>query len=292
MHSYLRAIGFSEIRNKNQTDPLILQAISQPTSRIITSVSNTTSMVQINKEYGSDMGISIIGEYDEKGTLNIEHFYPYLIGNYTTHEEEIHIDKHSSNESYAGVCEDFNIGVSLIFYLQNIADYIRTKWLNKFADIPTEVKLTGLSTKGVIIYNVKETTPIRKNDKDQTSRNNLIAAARAGDVEALENLTIDDMDTYTIISRRSRHEDILSIVKTYFMPSGIETEQYSVLGEIIDVKPIINNLSNEKVYNIGIDCNNTKLNICINEKDLLGQPEVGRRFKGQIWLQGVVNIKF
>jgi len=29
--------------------------------------------------------------------------------------------------------------------------------------------------------------------------------------------------------------------------------------------------------------------VCINAKDLIGEPEEGRRFKGVIWLQGFVN---
>ena len=40
---------------------------------------------------------------------------------------------------------------------------------------------------------------------------------------------------------------------------------------------------------MNILCNDVPLDVCINEKDLLGEPEVGRRFKGQIWLQGTMN---
>ena len=32
-------------------------------------------------------------------------------------------------------------------------------------------------------------------------------------------------------------------------------------------------------------------NVCINSQDLLGEPEIGRRFKGQIWLQGTLNFE-
>jgi len=33
-----------------------------------------------------------------------------------------------------------------------------------------------------------------------------------------------------------------------------------------------------------------EMDICVNAKDLLGKPEVGRRFKGVIWLQGNVDF--
>lgn len=69
--------------------------------------------------------------------------------------------------------------------------------------------------------------------KEGTDRNHLIAAARDGDEDAIENLTLEDIDTYSLLSKRITHEDVLSIVDTYFMPYGIESDQYSVLGEIM-----------------------------------------------------------
>ena len=40
-----------------------------------------------------------------------------------------------------------------------------------------------------------------------------------------------------------------------------------------------------------IECNDILFNVGINKKDLLGEPAVGRRFKGQIWMMGKVNFK-
>ncbi len=291
MHSYLRAIGFSNIKTKSQANILIDNAINNPTTRISTTISTNTSLVQISKDFGEGIGISIIGEYDDRDTLHIEHYFPYLIGENVTQEEEIHIEKHSNNESYSGICEDLNIGMSLIFYLYNIADFVRTKWLNQYAKEPTMVKLSALSIKGNVLFDVLEPPTISQTSKNTTnSRTNLIAAARAGDIDALESLTLDDMDTYTIISRRAKKEDILTIVKSYFMPCGIETELYSVMGTILNIKKISNTITNELVYNLTVDCNNIVLDICINSADLLGEPSLGRRFKGTIWLQGLVEL--
>ena len=38
------------------------------------------------------------------------------------------------------------------------------------------------------------------------------------------------MDTYNTIGRRTHKEDVLSIVKSSFMPVGIETDHYAVIG--------------------------------------------------------------
>ena len=44
------------------------------------------------------------------------------------------------------------------------------------------------------------------------------------------------MDTYTAISRRIVSEDVLSIVESSFMPCGVECDQYSVIGEILEIE--------------------------------------------------------
>ena len=114
----------------------------------------------------------------------------------------------------------------------------------------------------------------------------MIAAAREGDEDAIENLTLEDMDTYSMLSKRIMNEDVLSIVDTYFMPYGIESDQYSVLAEIVDYSIVMNQYTNEKVYLLELLCNDLEFSLCINQKDLLGEPEIGRRFKGNIWMQG------
>ena len=107
----------------------------------------------------------------------------------------------------------------------------------------------------------------------------------------IENLTLEDIDTYSLLSKRITHEDVLSIVDTYFMPYGIESDQYSVLGEIMDVTLLQNRFTEENVYSMEIMCNDILFSVCINQKDLLGEPEVGRRFKGNIWMQGSVKYR-
>ena len=39
-----------------------------------------------------------------------------------------------------------------------------------------------------------------------------------------------------------------------------------------------------------IECNDLLMDVCINKEDLYGEPEVGRRFKGVIWLQGMIHF--
>ena len=118
----------------------------------------------------------------------------------------------------------------------------------------------------------------------------MIAAARQGDAEAIESLTLEDIDMYSMINRRILKEDLFSIIDTLFMPYGMECDHYQIIGNIKYVEKIVNVYTKERVYQMTLECNDMDLDICINEKDLLGEPDVGRRFKGVIWLQGNINF--
>lgn len=117
-----------------------------------------------------------------------------------------------------------------------------------------------------------------------------MAAARDGDEEAIESLTLEDIDLYSMISKRVEKEDIFSIVESYFMPYGIESDQYSIMGTILDLKETQNHLTKENILLMKVNANDLIFDLCINEKDLIGVPEVGRRFKGNIWMQGNINF--
>ena len=138
--------------------------------------------------------------------------------------------------------------------------------------------------------------PIRKNERQKQkvqkasiNRNQLIDAARKGDEDAIETLTLEDMDTYTSISKKILSEDVFSLVDTYFMPYGVECDQYSVMGEILDMSLRVNKITEEEIYVMRLSCNDLQFDVCINKQDLYGEPQVGRRFKGIVWLQGYIN---
>ena len=79
------------------------------------------------------------------------------------------------------------------------------------------------------------------------------------------------------------------IVDSSFIPCGAECDLYSVLGEITDYKTVKNNLSGEEVYILTLCVKGEMLKVAINVKDLLGDPQVGFRFKGTVWLQGRIK---
>lgn len=291
LHRFLRAIGFSEIQTKQQMKEIIQLVLSEETKKQYVSRSDETIIAEFSKEFADSMGISVCGIYSEEEEFEFEYSFPYFTGNCISSNEDIAIERHAEKESYAGICEDLKVGVSLIFYLQNRMDYILELERGNLPVQNTSVNLSGLSLQGSIML------PIKKNEKENNktqkasiNRSHLLAAARQGDEEAIESLTMEDIDTYSTISRKILKEDVFSLVDTYFMPYGIECDQYSILGEIVEYRLAENQLTHEQIYIITLNCNDLILDVCINQKDLIGEPLPKRRFKGTIWMQGHVNF--
>lgn len=290
MHSYLRAIGFSDVKDGSEIKDIIHDVFYEYDVRNATKEDKGRAFVEYSKTFGPDMGITVCGSLDREG-FHQEYYFPFLKGSGITTKEDLVIEKRGGSESFCGVCEDMRVGVSLIFYLQNIAKYKRESVLGRLLNQNISTTFSGLSLQGKILL------PVRKDEGQMISdmeaarkRNRLLAEARKGNEEAIESLTLEDIDMYTMISRRIQREDVFSIVENYFMPYGMECDQYHILGEIKSVQKVRNNYTKEKVYQMNLECNDMNFDICINAKDLIGEPEVGRRFKGAIWLQGCVNF--
>lgn len=290
MHSYLRAIGFHKNMRKSTEEKLMADIIEYPTRMEVATDSNGNEFIELTMEVAEQMGIKVCGEYAEDGTFHMDYYYPYFQGVGITTEEEIDIEKHAEHESYAGVCDEMKLGVTLIFYLQNVAQYLGEHGRNPRLR-PFSATLAALSTEGKIIMPIcKDEKQIQNLKKSNQNRSHLIAAAREGDEEAIESLTLEDIDTYSMLSRRIMHEDVLSIVDTSFMPYGIESDQYAIIAEILDYRYVTNSMTKEKICIMNVNCNDLIYDVCISCRDLLGEPAVGRRFKGVIWLQGQVHF--
>ena len=290
MHKFLKAIGFSDTKRK-EFDCILQDVIEHPDIMKVTRDSEENEFAELSKEFADNIGISVRGIYEEDDSFQMEYYYPYFIGSEDTTQEFIEIEKHSEKESYAGVCDELKVGVTLIFYLQNVTDYLSEQRANGYVQNLNGAMLAALSTEGKILF------PIAKKENKEKSTDNkyyehyqLVAKAREGNEDAIESLTLEDMDMYSLISRRIMNEDILSIVSTYFMPYGIESDQYSILAEIKEYRLVTNRVTKEEIYCLKVDCNDMIFDVCINRKDLLGEPEIGRRFKGNIWMQGRVYL--
>ena len=291
MHKFLRAVGFSKI-TKEELNDIFQKIIERPMLQKVAEDSEGNEFAELSIEFGDFFGLSLRGTFNENDSFEMSYYYPYFCGNKISTTEQIDIEKHAEKESYAGICDEVRLGVTLIFYLQNVADYLAVKNNKFYMSQANGTVLAALSTEGKILLPINKTEKKNKqNQQNTTDRNYLVAAARDGDENAIENLTLEDIDTYSMLSRRITHEDVLSIVDSYFMPYGIESDQYAILGEILDCRLEQNNLTGENVWVLDICCNEMNFGVCINQKDLVGEPQVGRRFKGIVWMQGSIKYR-
>lgn len=291
MNQYLRSVGFSKIRTKKELREILHDVVTGNDSTECLHSDTGVVMMEYRKKFAGPCGIILRGDLEEEKNLTMDFYYPYISPSNVTTEEDLTIERHIEKNSFAGVAEDLRVGVSLIFYLINEIGYMSQVAKGIFQKTGNAIKLSALSTNGTVLL------PIKKNAKELAKikqatidRNQRIVAAREGNEKAIESLTIEDIDTYSVISKRILKEDLFSLVDTYFMPYGVECDQYSIMATIEEVNQYTNYYTDEEIYVLTLNCNEIIFDVCINKEDLLGEPEAGRRFKGTIWLQGEVEF--
>ncbi len=292
MHDYLRAIGFSGLKKNRDVRDVLNLVMLRPTYEYVSSEDEKDAAFgEKVKDFAKGMGISVRGEYDENGQFHMGYYFPYFRGKQCTLEEDVTIEKQADRDGYSGICDNVKVGVSLIFHLLNMADYMDYMEFHKGSLFHGPVYLSGLSISGKIILPLMTTeADVQRKRDENVKRDRMIAAAREGDQEAIESLTLEDIDMYAVISRRAKREDVLTIVESYFMPYGIACDQYSIMGDILSVEMVRNSLTEESIYILAVECNDLILDICINKNDLFGEPVPGRRFRGTVWIQGTVDF--
>ncbi len=289
MENYIRTIGFKNIKTRNDINILIKSIIKTPDRRKYFQVNSDEVIYCYEKDLGEKIGMTVLEIVDKDGNHILDSFFPYVYGMNCLYNDNLEVEKITGEEKYAGICDENNLGIPLIFQINNPVDYLNMFYHPMKKRINC-INLSGISLDGTIILPIKGNEQERIKERQGNEwRSQMSEAARAGDPDAIERLTLDDMDTYNMVTSRSRKEDVFTIVSSYFMPYSVECDKYSVLGVITDWKVIQNKITGESMYYISIECNSVEIDFVISRENLLGEPAVGRRFKGNIWLQGEVE---
>lgn len=292
MHNYLRAVGFSKIVSRTDFDGLMDQILEQADEKQSIEMQEQVTFAELRWKCADNIGISLRGEFDQSGKFHIEHYFPYFIADMVSTNDLVMISKRVDTDAYTGMCDDYRLGVSLIFYLQNSIEFLKAKEKGEIAGVTHSIRLAALSIEGKILLPLDKAAITEKyKTLDPKHRNNLIAEAKKGNQEAIDSLTIDDIDLYAVVSKRIKEEDLYSIVETCFIPYGSESDNYTIIGIIQSWNLVQNQYTSEMVYEMEVSCNDLIFQVCINQQDLLGEPEVGRRFKGNIWMQGSIQFQ-
>ena len=289
MHTYLESVGFKNIRSRREMDKLVSNTVLHFDEKHLFEDEDGRLMGEFSREYAPDMGVTVCGEFDERGDFHPDYYIPYLHANNISSNEEITIERHAGKVSYAGACDDARCGVTIIFYLLNMGEY-----RSRIHQIdPNEklgpVRFSALARDGKVLLPVrKEEWWVKQAEKKSIEHTKLVNAARVGDEDAIESLTVEDMDLYTMIQQRIPNEDVFSIVDTTFMPYGIECDQYSIVGTINRLEKVRNIYSGESIWKMEVNASDITFDVCINESSLMGEPKEGRRLRANVLLEGEI----
>ncbi|MCR5824547.1 MAG: DUF3881 family protein [Lachnospiraceae bacterium] len=295
MNCMLHTVGFSKVEGveaeRRLKDELIYGYSMKKTKTA--KLTETRTAVEIFCEIAPNTGVIYRGEYDRMGIFLADNFFPAHISEKVSLFEPIMVSKRMDSDAYTAMAYDYTHKIPIIFYLQNMVDmYLELNPEDK--EKSCEVYLTGLADDGKIILPVEgPKVEVNKTDDGRDVEEN---EDDEDDLESeverqIRQLTEKEMNEFISMTNRSKDEDLYSIVETTFMPCGTEVDTYTIIGKILSVESRENYHTNEEMYIMDVECNGVVIEICINKTKLMGEPEVGRRFKGNIWLQGYVNWK-
>ena len=287
MHKFLRAVGYSILEHQEDIEDMMRLIVQETGNRQFIRKDNSRSYAEYRSMVSESIGVCVCGEEDARGKFHVTHYFPFCNNDLPREEEFVVIEKKIAGDGYTGLCDDESIGSTIIFYLQNAIDYLfKHKEESSVEDV--QVHFSALSTKANIILPTVAREETLKTIRKNLKKEKLIEEAKNGDEKAIVSLSMEDIDKYAIISERVKKEDILSIVETSLFPLGSESDFYTMIGNIKNVRLEKNRFTGEEVYVLLIEMNTILVNVAINKKDLYGEPEVGRRFRGNVWLQGKV----
>lgn len=291
MHKYTKAIGFGQGFSGSVMRKVEEEVRMDFSSHERMIVDEDTDYCEFRKDVGERLELAVYGVMDLDDNFEKEYSVPVFDGKGITTYADVIVERRIDREAYVGICEDPRLDISLMFYLRNQMEYVRELQSGNLSKRKTSVTLSALACEGTVLF------PVTKNEKDKKEQREqfrdrmmLVSAARKGDSEAIETLTLKDMDTFQKVSKRMVSEDLFSIVDTYFMPYGVECELYSIMGEIVDLDLVMNEITKEKIMILTLDVNEMIFDVCVPKENVLGEAAPGRRFRANIWLQGKINF--
>lgn len=290
MNKSFSSIGFKNINTPIQLNKLRREVITSPTEKHSTSEINEDNYIEYYKSYGDNFGMSVKGNIDRDNHITVNSFMPYAQSGGFINIDYISIEPGDNYNDLYVVCEDTATDNELIFYLQNVSEFIEKDTGKDGQLLFTKANVCGFAYDGTVLLNVvKDEDVAEENYQELLRMKEILNRARNGDNEAARQLDFEAEQNSQIIRERLQTEDFYSVIEGYMIPNDDIPARYSVLGEILAVKKHINRKTAENIYAITVSALETPIDIYINSRDLIGIPIEGMRFKGECLLQGFLK---
>lgn len=290
MHHFLRSIGFSSVRTKQQLNDLKSWVLADPDHLSVVGLPEDGNVAMAEREVSGHAGIAVIGEMDERGEIQPEYYFPYISTTHISSDAHITCEKQAQRNGFIGMCEDFRMGMALIFTVRNVAEVFKLEQTGLLGDGYKKVCFSALAEDAQILLPLYQPEMALKRASDEEAyRMQLMNDAHNGSEQAMEQLANRDVRMYENLMNRLHETDIFTLVESFFMPHGMESDQYYFLGRIAALQRIRNDYTGEFFYRMLVEANRMVLVVAVNEKDVTGVPEVGRRIRCHAWLLGEVK---
>lgn len=295
IHSYMNSIGFSKIDCLNDLNDVIKEIIEDPDNVSKIDYNNTTYS-EYHKNFTDSTGIVVLGYYKDEienfENFVLETYFPYVESsdNAILEATDITIERFADKYSYLAMFDSSIMNMILIFFISNLRMLGKVGFVSKISLPKCDINVSALAFEGIVLLPIIKDQRSEEKKAYNDKKAVLIERAKKGDEEAIETLTLEDFETQQMLYTRTQSEDVLSIVDTYFMPEGLENDKYSIMGDIVSVKKEKNCITEEEIYLLDIFSNDVYLSVSINKKNLMGEPLVNRRFRGRVWLQGIIKL--
>ena len=152
--------------------------------------------VELRYMVADNVGLVLRGIYNEDDEFILDYYYPTYFGESISSKNDVEVIKQSDKDNYLVMCDEIRLGVNLIFQLQNMGEFLRNNIMaGKSGD--RTIRLAALSLDAKIILPLYDNEKSRIKEKmNNKKRIDLFEQAREGNEEALESLTMDEIDLY------------------------------------------------------------------------------------------------
>ncbi|OOB76975.1 MAG: hypothetical protein BEN19_03095 [Epulopiscium sp. Nuni2H_MBin003] len=288
----INAIGFSDITEQKHLNKLVETTLRSPTYQSIAVDKNKLQIAEYRKKVAPHtyilVRVSVEENIKEVTKFNVEECEACVESTIKSEFEDIEVECIDGTLYYV-ICEEKNTSMQIIFWMQNLVEYLNEKQKGKTI---IGASILGLALEGTIILPIiKDEDEIEFENEERDKIREIVERIKQGDEEASELLEEEEKELDAQLIERLKEEDFLSIMSGYFIPLSYDESMYAILGDIIEIKERKNEQTNEKMYVFKLDINSMLVEIIINKKTLIGMPMVGMRFLGSCWLQGKVIME-
>ena len=295
MESPLKAIGFTNVDEKEVMEDILEELLSNPTKQKAIKLSAKKILAEYIKEIAENtyvMARVCVNKSSKDPSLQVFSCDAYVEANHTLEVEDVEVEGfdevEGTDQSYYVVCEEKETAMQIVFWLQNVVEYLEGCKNNLTC---SQVNIVGIASEGTIVLPIEKDEEDELIEKEEREKMRLILQQmKNGDEEAKRILEQEEKDLDDQLKERLREEDFLSVMSGYFIPETLDEATYAVLGEILEIKERINRQTDEKMYIFLLDVNDMNLEVVISQRELIGMPSVGMRFMGTCWIQGNIMM--